>query len=280
VAEDELNELSSRLRALDDRVTAAEDRLRNLTESVPDPVVVFSAEGAVKYANRAAESRLGHASTLLTGEPVELRIDAATGGDYVEMRVVAIQWDGQPASLVRLHVGRRHRSDQEAAFRATHDALTGLPNRYLLEDRMRQLAARELRASGHLGVLYCDLDGLKTINDRFGHRLGDRVLVESASRIQRVIRPSDTAARVGGDEFVVLCEDIDESQVRYIADRLRAQFDDPIIVDGHELRASMSIGFALTEGRMVDPDKLIERSDRAMYQAKQGRHRRPAAEES
>ena len=116
-----------------------------------------------------------------------------------DMRVLSTDWDDEPAVLALLRdVTERSVADAEMAYRATHDPVTALPNRYLLDDRLRQALARDRRAPTTLAVLFCDVDGLKGINDRLGHGVGDQVLVETARRIEAVIRPADTAATWAG----------------------------------------------------------------------------------
>ena len=107
-----------------------------------------------------------------------------------DMRVLSTDWDDEPAVLALMRdITERSMADAEMAYRATHDPVTGLPNRYLLDDRLKQALARDRREPKTLGVLFCDVDGLKGINDRLGHAVGDQVLMETARRIEAVIRP-------------------------------------------------------------------------------------------
>jgi diguanylate cyclase (GGDEF)-like protein len=152
---------------------------------------------------------------------------------------------------------------------AEHDALTGLANRTLLLDRMRQALARSRRTDKTIALLFLDLDRFKTINDTWGHEAGDHVLRTIAARIDESLRPFDTVARLGGDEFVVLCEDVDgESAALEIARRLRASLARPIEVQGDRVRISASIGVALPDGLSEDPEELLHAADTAMYRAK------------
>ena len=124
--------------------------------------------------------------------------------------------------------------------------------------------------------MFCDVDGLKGINDRLGHAVGDQVLMETARRIEGVIRPADTAAHLGGDEFVVLCESIDEEGATAVANRVEAAFAVPMNVDGVELSVGVSVGLALTSDPDVIPADLLAEADHAMYRAKQRRRRQNA----
>jgi diguanylate cyclase (GGDEF)-like protein len=159
---------------------------------------------------------------------------------------------------------------QQAAF---HDPLTGLPNRRLLDDRLHQARERTRRMGAAYGVLFCDLDGFKPVNDRFGHHAGDRLLVELAHRLDEVVRPHDTVARVSGDEFVILCEDLDGPRPAVdVAERVLATIGAPFAVEGTDagIRVGISIGIAVAgPGAPESSDEILARADAAMYRAKQ-----------
>jgi diguanylate cyclase (GGDEF)-like protein len=159
---------------------------------------------------------------------------------------------------------------EELEHLAAHDTLTGLPNRLLLVDRLHQAVARAARNLSALAVLFCDLDGFKAVNDDHGHEAGDHVLVEVAQRLRRSVRPADTVARFGGDEFVVLCEELaDADAARSLADRMLAALEGPFALDGSEVSLSSSIGIAFAPAPGPAPEDLLRAADRAMYQAKQ-----------
>ena len=163
----------------------------------------------------------------------------------------------------------RKRAQEELAHQALHDSLTGLPNRTLLIDRMEMALARAQRAERHLALLFIDLDRFKLVNDSLGHDAGDRLLCRVAERLRGLLRPSDTVARFGGDEFMLLCDDIaDERQAIMVAERLSGGMAEPFVLDGRELFVGVSIGIAF-RGAGATPLSLIRDADHAMYQAKE-----------
>lgn len=160
--------------------------------------------------------------------------------------------------------------DETLRQMADHDALTGIPNRRLLADRLRQAIAHACRAGTMLSVCYIDLDGFKHVNDQYGHAAGDQLLVEVTRRFQETVRAGDTLARIGGDEFVVLFNDLaSENECLQILDRMLDVAAMPIIIDCHEVTVSASIGVAFLASDSEDADTLLRRSDQAMYVAKQ-----------
>jgi diguanylate cyclase (GGDEF)-like protein/PAS domain S-box-containing protein len=171
---------------------------------------------------------------------------------------------------VFLDVSERKRMEAELERLALYDSLTGLPNRALFSDRLKH--AIELRGSSQATAVYfLDLDRFKRINDSLGHAAGDEVLCEVAARIQRTLRPEDTVARFGGDEFTILCESVGGVlEAVGVADRLQREIAQTIQAGGAELRLSASIGIALAEpGEDVDCSRLVEDADAAMYRAKE-----------
>jgi diguanylate cyclase (GGDEF)-like protein/PAS domain S-box-containing protein len=171
---------------------------------------------------------------------------------------------------VFLDVTDRKRMEAELERLALYDALTGLPNRALFSDRLEHAIERRGRGET-IAVYFVDVDRFKRINDSLGHAAGDEVLCEVARRIQRALRPDDTVARFGGDEFTVLCEAVGGVlEAVGVADRLQREVAQPIQSGGAELRLSASIGIALAEaGEEVQPSRLVEDADAAMYRAKE-----------
>jgi diguanylate cyclase (GGDEF)-like protein len=164
----------------------------------------------------------------------------------------------------------RKRAEVELAHQALHDALTGLPNRALFYDRLGQALNRVGRHSTAAAVLFLDLDRFKVVNDSLGHSAGDKLLVAVAERLSRVLRAGDTAARFGGDEFVILCEDISgERQAIAITGRIAAELSAPFSIDNDEVFVHTSVGIALATQAGARPEALIRDADAAMYRAKE-----------
>jgi diguanylate cyclase (GGDEF)-like protein/PAS domain S-box-containing protein len=152
---------------------------------------------------------------------------------------------------------------------ANYDALTGLPNRTLLRDRMQQALSRAARERGRVGVLFLDLDGFKPVNDRHGHLVGDHLLVAVAERLLGCVRESDTVARLGGDEFVIVLPDLAESaDAQAAAEQVIRSLEAPFTLDGCVARVGASIGVALSPDNGATADELLAAADAAMYAAK------------
>ena len=154
-------------------------------------------------------------------------------------------------------------------YMAQYDALTALPNRGFLHDRLKTALAKARREQGKLALLYLDLDKFKQVNDTFGHAVGDLLLREVAARFRQCVREADTVARIGGDEFVVLLENIElPEHALLVADKIRNVLDHPLEIDGHRLRILPSIGVALFPDHGDGEQQLLQHADEAMYVAK------------
>ena len=153
---------------------------------------------------------------------------------------------------------------------AYHDLLTGLPNRLLVADRLKQALAQTERANQMLAVCYLDLDGFKPVNDQYGHAAGDKFLTEIARRLEKSVRANDTVARFGGDEFVLLLADLNTTdECHLVLNRVIAEINLPFLIDGSsEVSVGASIGVTLFPNDNDDADILLRHSDQAMYQAK------------
>ncbi|MBA4381473.1 MAG: hypothetical protein C0406_02805 [Sideroxydans sp.] len=187
-------------------------------------------------------------------------------------KVRLLNKDGSVRGLVGIAADITERKEHEKQLQhiAHYDALTGVPNRVLLADRLVQALARTKRDRGLMAVCYLDLDGFKPINDNFGHDVGDKVLVEITRRIKETIREDDTVARLGGDEFVVLLVGIQlPEECAGSLNRLLEVIHLPIELQGQSIRVSASIGVALYPEDDHDPDTLLRHADQAMYAAKQ-----------
>jgi diguanylate cyclase (GGDEF)-like protein/PAS domain S-box-containing protein len=153
---------------------------------------------------------------------------------------------------------------------ANHDALTGLPNRLLLADRMELAIAHAERTHGFLAVCYLDLDGFKPVNDRLGHAAGDQLLREIAQRLLKIMRGNDTVARLGGDEFVILFGDLKKPEdCTELLDRLLQEIERPVPIQNEFASVTGSIGVTIFPQDGGNPEALLRHADQAMYQAKQ-----------
>lgn len=166
-------------------------------------------------------------------------------------------------------ITEQKRYEAELEYNASHDLLTGLPNRALLQDRLSQSCQTSQRHGRSVAVLFIDLDGFKLVNDSLGHATGDILLIEVAARINRQIRPGDTLARLGGDEFVAVLADLaHEEDVVLVAERILEEITKVFAIHEHEIHLTASIGISLSDGNVDDPMQLIQQADLAMYRAK------------
>lgn len=271
--------------------------------TISDPVVVCGSAGRVRFVNDAATASLGYEDEDLVGRSLPSLLhessDAPTAWSRVleqrELRdeeLVLEARDGSPVdvsvsasaledgdgrrvgtAVVARDIRDRRELERQLRQRALHDRLTGIPNRALYEDRLEQaLSLAERREGADVGLLYLDVDRFKSINDTYGHSVGDRVLRRTAERIQSALRDSDTAARVGGDEFTVVLAGLDsataEKEARGVAERVHAAVGTPMAVRETEIEVSASIGVALAGEAAVTAEGLTRRADLAMYDAK------------
>jgi diguanylate cyclase (GGDEF)-like protein len=168
----------------------------------------------------------------------------------------------------------RKQAELELARHALLDPLTGVANRSLFIDRLKLALARADRHDHSVAVLFLDLDRFKAVNDGFGHDVGDVLLRETAGRLGGLLRPSDTVARFGGDEFLALCDEIrDRSHAVLVAERLSGGLAEPFVINGQEVYIGASIGISLASNSSTTPEALIRDADQAMYQAKHERSR-------
>lgn len=174
---------------------------------------------------------------------------------------------------VQNDISDQKKYETQLEYNTNHDALTGLPNRVLLEDRLTQSCQVSHRHHRHVAVLFIDLDGFKLVNDSLGHHTGDLLLVEVAGRIQKQIRPGDTCARIGGDEFVVVLSDLlHEEDIVLVAERILHAINQQFEIDAEEIQLSASIGITSCDGNVEEPMALIQQANSAMYRAKQTGH--------
>jgi diguanylate cyclase (GGDEF)-like protein/PAS domain S-box-containing protein len=229
----------------------------------------------------ATEAREAHGTLLADHAPMRLETRIVRADGQAVPVQVSSSWvdatpDGAPPHLVMIveDITERKVLEAQLVHRSLHDPLTGLPNRILFADRLRHALLRGHRENTPTCVLIIDLDGFKAINDRYGHPIGDAVLVAFADRLRSVLRASDTAARLGGDEFAIVCENTDLADAEVLADRVRTTVSEPLELGEIEVQLGMSIGIGSALGG-ADPDEAYDRvvraADDAMYAEKTGR---------
>ncbi len=226
----------------------------------------------------------GHPDEIPLGQAVLENLAAGNETFHDERRYIrpdgSIVWAATNVVIVQDHnlpqyvfgqfkdITERKQMEAESSHRALHDSLTGLPNRLLLTDRLTHGLAAARRSGTRLGVIFLDVDQFKVVNDSLGHTSGDGLLSEAANRIEAAIRPSDTVARFGGDEFVVVCDNVTAMEADQIAQRVLRAFVRPWLIDGQEIHVTASLGIALSND-VSTPESLLRDSDTAMYRAKE-----------
>ncbi len=282
-------------------VEASERRLRSLIQNNSDVIALVTAEGVVTMVSDACEATWGETADALVGRSVfdliepgdasrvrrlfdesvlpdpspvaaEGKVARADGTvKEFELRFANLLDDPDVAGvLLTFHdLTERKRFEAELTHHAFHDRLTGLPNRALFLDRLtHRLKARELDGVG-FAALFIDLDNFKVINDSLGHEAGDRLLIEVAARLQSVVRPIDTVARMGGDEFtVILSEARDAAEATEVGERILRALVMPLALGEREVFVTCSIGVVMASDSAPDAAGLLRDADTAMYQAK------------
>ncbi|HRD97187.1 MAG TPA: diguanylate cyclase, partial [Rubrivivax sp.] len=290
----------------------AELRIAAIAFETQDGIMVTDAAARIIRVNRALCTRLGREpQTLLSCSPATLhsgrhdrnfyeRMWAALRTDhYWQGEIWNARGDGQvnadwltisavtSAEGVVTHyvgiysdIGRNREAEAEIHRLAYFDALTRLPNRRLLLDRITHAMASARRHGQRGALLFLDLDGFKGLNDTLGHEVGDKLLLATAQRLRTCVRASDTVARLGGDEFVVMLEELAPDgpsaarQARHVGEKIRSALAAPHTLQGQEVHSGASIGVALFDGDTGTPDELLRHADLAMYRAKtNGRNR-------
>jgi diguanylate cyclase (GGDEF)-like protein/PAS domain S-box-containing protein len=289
---------------------AGERRFRAIFDDAAVGIARIALDGWILEANDALAELLGRGRVELVGSylgtfsesggadgvPSEFTQLAEGGIERYEADRAYVRRDGQPlwchvaVSLIRDEdllpefaiamfedITARKAAEDELARRAMHDGLTGLPNRDLLLDRLGVALARTVRGSG-IAVMFMDLDGFKGVNDEHGHEAGDVVLIEAGRRFADALRAADTLARHGGDEFVVLLEDVHEAaDAVATAERLIHCLDEPIeLSNATKVSLGVSIGLVVAFDLARGAEELIRQADTAMYRAKQGGYERVA----
>ncbi|MGE5279003.1 MAG: diguanylate cyclase domain-containing protein [Acidobacteriota bacterium] len=318
--------LSSALvvRRLGREIAQSEERYRSVTETVTDGILSIDERGRILFANSAAARIFGRPAARLVGAsfedllPEEHREEpgsvlrrclesAASPDSTAAVRLRARHQDGREipleVSFAQEREGRPRvftgivrditlRAQEEAQIQrlAYHDALTDLPNRSLFQDRLTQALSRARRRDEKIAVMFLDLDDFKIINDSFGHARGDEVLREVGGRLKSDLRGQDTAARMGGDEFIVFLPELEDARAAALAaGKILDTIARPIELEGKSVTVTVttSIGISLFPADGTDPETLVRNADIAMYRAKEHgdstfefynpEHRRPVA---
>jgi diguanylate cyclase (GGDEF)-like protein/PAS domain S-box-containing protein len=301
-----LRDISER-KAVEGALRRSQDQYKRIVETANEGVWITDARGMTTFVNEAMCAMLGcveadllgrdvHELVVTEGAPVPAPTPARRAsergtaqrdvrlrhgdGHLVWCLVATSELRGPegPAGTLAMvtDVSGRRTAEIELAHRALHDCLTSLPNRALLLDRLRQALEQAARGSSTVGVFSIDLDRFKTINDSLGHEAGDQLLQIVAPRLQTALRGTDTLARFGGDEFVVLCPDLaEERDALLVAQRLSAALSEPVETGSGPVSVTASVGIALAGGEGVLAEDMIRDADTAMYRAKE-RGERPA----
>jgi diguanylate cyclase (GGDEF)-like protein/PAS domain S-box-containing protein len=278
---------------------ATDERFEQLVRNASDMITVIDADLRIRYQTPAVERVLGYTPDELTGTAlleivhpddhaviaaqvlayraegrvatVNCRLRRKDGG-YLDAETLTAPVDTDPPRyvLTSRDVTERLRLQRQLRHQAFHDALTGLANRELFNDRVRHALARRGLADAPLAVLFLDVDDFKTVNDSLGHQVGDQFLVTVADRLRECLRPSDTAARIGGDEFAVLLEDVSGiEEASGITERILTALQRPFPVAGREVLTHASAGIATVDlDRVPRAEDLLRDAEAAMYSAK------------
>jgi diguanylate cyclase (GGDEF)-like protein/PAS domain S-box-containing protein len=289
---------------MEQQIRESEERKAGMLNAALECIITVDRDGRIVEFNPAAERTFGYRAGDIIGEPVvdvlipeaarercreQLGLYRASGHDSLSGRrleVVGMRADGTrfPAELSIIRsasasgplftgflrdITRQQRRARQLAFRATHDGLTKVLNRSAFMERLKDAVVHAREVGGSIAILFIDLDQFKALNDRLGHLVGDRLLVETARRLRRCVRPGDAVARLGGDEFAILLERVlDADDAAAMADRITSDLNRPYAVDGCEVRLSASVGVALNGDDRDRPHDLLRTADAAMYRAK------------
>jgi len=276
----------------------SEDRYRTLFDRAADCLMILDMDGVIREINRTGLEQLGYTRDEIVGmhitrldppefaakvpqrmddienkgfsvfESAHLRKNGTIMPVEVNTRIIALEGEKVMFSVIR-DISKRRSAEQRIAQLAHFDVLTELPNRTLFYDRLDQAVARARRYKQMFAVLFMDLDGFKQVNDEFGHHIGDCLLKIVAERLTHNARDMDTVARVGGDEFVFILNNIDQTDnVVLVANKILESLSRPFNVKGNTCLIGCSIGISIFPDDTDDAETLVKKADDAMYIAK------------
>jgi PAS domain S-box/PAS domain S-box/diguanylate cyclase (GGDEF) domain len=296
-----VHDISERRRS-EEALNQANQRFRSAFDDAGIGMAIVSLEGRWLRANRALAELTGYPQDQLVGmgfqditHPDDLPKDFNALQEMIEggrdrfqtekryfhadghviwislSTTIVRDGEGKPMYLLSQmqDISERKEQEKRLTHRASHDELTGLPNRGVLEDRMVLAFNRQRRERKPISILYLDLDGFKRVNDIHGHDAGDYLLVAVAKRLTALVRPTDVVSRLGGDEFAILCEAMNEDAATQLAKRIVEVIPKPIEVAGRSLAVTPSVGIALSRDPGIRPGELLADADMAMYFAKE-----------
>jgi diguanylate cyclase (GGDEF)-like protein/PAS domain S-box-containing protein len=280
---------------------ASEQRFQALVQHSSEVVILVDRDGKVEYVSESMSRVFGYSEAYLLGRLLSGILDADAGArlregladvaelpyGVLELELPLRHRDGHRCTvqftitnlldnpsvgglvLNTRDISERRQLEDQLVHQAFHDSLTALANRALFKDRVDHALQRTKRQTPSVAVLFLDLDGFKEVNDSLGHAAGDRLLIQVAERLHSCVRPSDTVARFGGDEFAVLIEDAsDDIDVVQVAERVLEGLRQPFVVNGRELHVRGSMGIARMDSDVDGADQLLRNADLAMYRAK------------
>jgi len=274
--------------------------LSSALESAANGVLITDPQGKIQWVNPAFSKLCGYGREELLGQTPRVLKSGLQAPEYyqslwatigkgeiwssetverakdgslytVSQTITPIVNDGELTHFIAIHedISAQKLTQERIQYMAHFDALTGLPNRTLFYDRLRQALLLAKRNDGGLTLMYMDLDGFKQVNDRLGHHAGDLLLVGVADRLGKCMRESDTVARLGGDEFIAILNDAHRREdVSGVANKIIKAISAPFDLDGHQAQIGISIGIALYTEDAGSEDELIKLADLAMYEAK------------
>lgn len=287
------------LKEAERRQQRSEQRLRDITDSLPVLISYVDAELRIEFCNKTClrwlgldparvggktlheiwptevlQQRLPFLERALQGEHVEFEVERAALGvvrtlHNVYLPDVGAEGHVRGLYMLSLDVTALKQVERKLLTLARFDTLTGLANRLQFNEKLPEALSRAQRRGEAMALMFLDVDHFKAVNDAWGHAAGDAVLKEFAERLRRSVRATDTVARLAGDEFVVILENVhSEAEPQFVARKIVGQISRPFDIDGHRIDVTTSVGIAYHRGGAIAPEELLARADKALYAAK------------